>query len=281
MWNTIGFNEQKGYFEKLIQQGALSHAYLFHGPDMVGKKTFTHDIFKIANKRQNFSINDPDLKFAAPQREEGDTKIYIETIREIQQFLSLSPVFGPYKFVIIDDADRLTLEASNSFLKLLEEPSSKAVLILVTSQPGMLLPTIISRCQSIQFELNLEAVSEIIKKTKLSLDDRELLEAMALGRVGWITKCLDQNELPLIKKSIASFSSLFKKGITERLVFAKKLYEQDEYADQINYWLSWTYSRRDKPQAAKVLKNLLDLHNIISQPQFNHRFALDNFLINL
>src|SRR6266702_2694563 len=103
-WRTTGFEQQKKAFENLVHQGVLSHAYIFQGPEQIGKKLFAQDLFMLVNKREKFDPVDPDLFVMAPRVAEGETKIYIEDIRELKTFLSLRPFYGPYQFVIIDDA---------------------------------------------------------------------------------------------------------------------------------------------------------------------------------
>src|SRR3989338_6345905 len=69
MSNIVGFDKQKKYFEALLDGGALSHAYLFHGPEMAGKRSFVLELCGKVNGRC-FSANDPDIKFiSAPDAE--------------------------------------------------------------------------------------------------------------------------------------------------------------------------------------------------------------------
>ena len=144
MPETIGFNKQREYFKNAVKNGHLSHAYLFSGPDGIGKKIFAYDLFRLVNQRE--PEGDPDFKLLTPRLEEEETQIYIEDIRDLKSYLSLKPYRGPYKFVVINDADRLVIEASNAILKLLEEPTQFTVIILVSSKPKLLLPTVLSRC---------------------------------------------------------------------------------------------------------------------------------------
>ena len=196
----------------------------------------------MVNKREPFG--DPDFKLLSPRLEEGETKIYIEDIRDLKSYLSLKPYYGPYKFVIINDADRLVPEAANSFLKMLEEPSPFTVMILISSKPKFILPTVLSRCEKVQF---------------LSLDE----------------KVVDKETT----KAIDEFIKISKKGICERMQYAEKLFAGKDYQSTV-VSLIHTLRARENPNH-KVLKNLLKLNFLLSQPQFNHRLALENFLISL
>src|SRR3989344_6512162 len=241
-WKTIGFDKNKKYFLDAIKNGNLSHAYIFCGPDGIGKKLFAYDLFSFINQRE--PEGDPDFKLLTPRLEDDETKIYIEDIRKLNSYLSLKPYRGPYKFVVINDADRLVPEAANAFLKILEEPSPFTVIILVSSQPKFILPTVLSRCEKMQF----------LPSRGKEVDEKTI-------------------------KVIGEFMGVAKQGITERMQYAEKLFAGKDYQNLV-VGLIYTLRARENPNH-KVLKNLLRLNSLLSQPQFNHRLALENFLINL
>lgn len=241
-WNTTGFEKNKKYFENAVKNGNLSHAYLFSGPEGIGKKMFAYDIFRLINNRA--PENDPDFKLLTPRLEEDETKIYIEDIRDLKSYLSLKPYYGPYKFVVINDADRLVPEAANALLKILEEPSPFTIIILISSKSKFILPTVLSRCEKVRFLPSHE--KEIDKETVKAIDE---------------------------------FINISKQGITERMQYAEKLFSGKDYRNLV-IGLIHTLRARENPNH-KVLKNLLKLNSLLSQPQFNHRLALENFLINL
>jgi DNA polymerase-3 subunit delta' len=241
-WTTKGHNNSKKYFEDSVRKGVLSHAYLFSGQEGVGKKVFAHDVFRLINQRE--PENDPDFKFISPRLEEEETKIYVEDIRDVKSFLSLKPYYGPYKFVVINDADRLVPEAANAFLKILEEPSPFTTIILISSKPKLIIPTVLSRCEKITF---------------LSLHKKEITKEA--------------------EKSIEEFLKISKEGLCERMQYAERLFTGKDYQNLV---INLIYSLRpEEGQNRLVLKNLLHLNSLLSQPQFNHRLALENFLINL
>ncbi len=279
---TIGFQKQKKTFETLIDQGSLSHAYIFQGQDQIGKKLFAQNVFVQANKRREFDPADPDVCIVAPKGNEGGTKIYIEDIRDLKTFLSLRPYYGPYQFAIIDDAHRLTPEASNALLKLLEEPTGQVILILVTSQPQELLPTISSRCQHISFLPHADhIVTTALAPTALSKSDQDIITGLACGRIGWALTVAEGGHIPDIKQAITDFGTILKSPLAERMLFAKTMIEKQPYQEHINYWLAWAYTNRASlPNAHRVLTQLLNLHEYINQPQYNHRALLENTLIN-
>lgn len=241
-WNTTGFEKNKKYFINTVKNGNLSHAYIFSGPEGIGKKMFAYDIFRLVNQRE--PEGDPDFKLLTPRLEDDETKIYIEDVRKLKSYLSFKPYFGPYKFVVINDADRLVPEAANAFLKMLEEPFPFTIIILISSKPKFILPTVLSRCEKVQFLPSHE--KEIDKKTS---------------------------------QAIAEFMKVAKDGVCERMQYAEKLFAGKDYQNLV-VGLIHTLRARENPNH-KVLKNLLKLNSLLSQPQFNHRLALENFLINL
>jgi len=280
-WHTIGFESQKNYFENLLKKDWLLHAYLLSGPEMIGKRKFAQEFCRLANP-DSASVFDADRLIIGPRVNEGESKIYIDNIREVNLFISRKPLAGPYKFVIIDDADRLTIEASNALLKVLEEPPPYSTLFLVSSQPKQLLPTITSRCQEVPF---LPHTDEVIKKMlaskKTDNETSALVTEIAGGRLGWAIHTIESGSIDDVRTAIRDFKKVSSQGVAERLQYAKKLYEKEEYARAVDYWLRWTHAHlRDDEKAHYVIKGLLRLKHIISQPQYNHRLALETFLLS-
>ncbi len=279
-WHTIGFKPQKKYFEQLMTAGLVPHALLFTGPDMIGKRMLAFDIYALINGRE-FKEGDPDIRVISPRVAEDETKIYIEDIRDLKSFLSLKAYYGPSKFVIINDADRLTPEASNALLKVLEEPTPKTVLILVSSRPRALLPTITSRCQQISFlPHSVDEMKEFLADKKISKADQALLASMAQGRIGWLIWAADH--VKEIRESVADLTMVLKGGVFERMAYAKKIYEKETYPATVANWIYWIYGNQSEvPHAGHLLKELTWLNNLVAQPQYNHRLALENTLLNL
>ena len=238
------FEKQKKYFENLLNNGSLGHAYLFVGQDMPGKKGFTEELCAILTGR-GFE-NNPNLKFIRPKTEEGDYKIYIEDIRDLKSFMSFKPYSSQYKLAVIENAEMLTTEAANAMLKILEEPPRNSILVLISSKHKLLPRTILSRCEAVVFP----PVKEI--------ETKEMAEALSELR------------------------KVAKQSMAERIKYAKKIYEKENYTEIVNLWLhSLHFQIADKPASAPILRRLLRLSEIISQPQYNHRIALENFLVRL
>jgi DNA polymerase-3 subunit delta' len=148
----IGHKKQWEFLKNKSELNQLSHAYLFTGADSIGKKMFAVEFAELVGCKF------PDLLIVKSIDSESSIKnkkdsleIDISQIREVQKFLSYKPYNGGFKIVIIDDAERMNIDAQDCFLKDLEEPKGKTLIILVSSKPDILLQTIASRCQTIKF----------------------------------------------------------------------------------------------------------------------------------
>lgn len=156
---------------RALASGRLAHAYLFSGPEGCGKRSVAVELIKAAycggndgcdscaSCRKVANLQHPDLHIIEPD----GTFIKIDQIRELQRELSLRPYEAPWKSCLIEAADRMHPAAGNSLLKTLEEPPGNALMILLTSNPDAVLPTIRSRCQVVQFSpLPEEVIAELL-----------------------------------------------------------------------------------------------------------------------
>jgi len=138
-----------------------TQALLLYGPEGVGKKTLGLALAAELNpEREDISkhpdVRVVDLAFQALIRDEDVAKqqnLRIETILAERHRLLQSALEGPWKVLIVDDAHRLTPEAANALLKILEEPPDKTAIFLVTPYKDRLLQTILSRCRPIRFRM--------------------------------------------------------------------------------------------------------------------------------
>ncbi len=280
-WQTIGFNKNKNLFEDISANKRLGHSYLFWGEDMIGKRTFAMDLCSMMNEEEHYS--GLDSLIIAPKISEGETKIYIEDIRDLKSFLSLKPLFGKYRIAIIDDADRLTLEATNAILKILEEPPSSGLLVLISSKPKALPKTIYSRCHHIHFANHEEVImKEYLAKERVSSDNSEFLCRLSRGRIGWLARVISEDRIARVKKDIIDFEESIKSGVFEKMIYAKKLTERDDCIDVINNLIYYFSTDTDLIVKNKnVLRQLIKTYKIISQPQYNRRLMLENFVLSL
>ena len=193
----------------------LAHAYLFSGDAGVGKKMTALALaaaVQCVNSgagggcgacpscRRVAAFTHPDVHVVMPEREDArllstwttkeaakaSDEIKIDQIRQAQERISLKPFEGSKTVLIIDGAETLNPAAQNAFLKTLEEPPGDALIILVTSMPQSLLPTIRSRCQEISFQPLPRGIlaQALEKKRGLPEGDAWFLAALSQGSMG-------------------------------------------------------------------------------------------------
>ena len=181
--NVLGQGQAKHILSQALSHSRLSHAYLFYGPDSIGKKLMAVEFAKALNCLSSAPDNacgncdscrkiesrvHPDFFFLEPTKSTPTAReaaIKIDEIRELQKKLGFLPYEAKAKVAVVDQVEKMNLQACNAFLKTLEEPPSSTVLILITSNIYKLLPTMISRCQGIRFNpLTPEHIREILQK---------------------------------------------------------------------------------------------------------------------
>lgn len=208
----------KGYLE----HDTLSGGYLFAGPESVGKKMVAVNLAKAANCqglaadpcdtcpscRKIDKAGHPDVSVI----EAGTEEIKIETIRELQRLISFRPYEGRKKVFIIDNAHRLTAEASNALLKVLEEPPTNSLLILITDKPMKLFKTVISRCKTVKFNALERAVLKNILKNDYHVNNEvaHFLSFYCEGRIGC---ALALKDTPIVAQ---------KNAVIDWFIFSKK-----------------------------------------------------------
>ena len=163
-WNK----KQWELLKKSAELKKLPHAFLFYGQKNSGKEKFAVDFAKLIIGK----IAPPD--FVSLDSQKGE--IHIGQIRDLIKKLSFKPYLADFKIAVINKAHSMTLEAQNCFLKFLEEPKDKTLLILITEYPLSLLPTILSRVQKIRFypenRAEIEDPKELILVVRSGLSDR-------------------------------------------------------------------------------------------------------------
>jgi len=177
--HILGQERPKRFILAALRRNRLGHAYLFSGPDGVGKTLFAIELAKLLFCRGEGDTSCdqcPDCRMVEHRRHpdlnvvaaEGASRVIkIAQAREVSRMLRLMPVQAARRLVILREADRMEEPAANALLKTLEEPAHFAHLILTTSRPRNLLPTIRSRCQELRFgPLSAEQISCILSRRR-------------------------------------------------------------------------------------------------------------------
>lgn len=140
-----GNDEIKRCLIKMVQNETLANSILFAGPDGAGKSLFANAFATLILGSENH----PDLHHYRP---EGKLGLHsINSMRQFSHEVYMAPYQGLKKVFIIHQAERMLPYSSNALLKTFEEPPSDTVIILISSAPDALLPTILSRCRTIRF----------------------------------------------------------------------------------------------------------------------------------
>lgn len=196
--DVVGQDAAVNFIKSAIEGRRPSHAYLFLGPEGVGKWLTAKNFAKALNcetgaidacdecvscKKIEDSAH-PDVISVAPEGK--SLRIGIDLIRKAAGSMALKPYEGRSKVCVIDGADHMTEEASNSMLKTLEEPPKDTILILLASNLSRLMPTIVSRCQKVLFcclNENLLA-KELIKRYGADEKQAMCIARFSQGRLG-------------------------------------------------------------------------------------------------
>jgi len=134
------------YLVRAKNELRLPQSYLVTGPDGSGKRKLVRRFFIELNAVSTVETH-PDFHVIEP--ESKSRRILVDQVRQLEEALQMKSATGKWKFGVIMDADRMMPQSSNAFLKTLEEPPAKSILLLLTVIPEALLETIRSRCVQI------------------------------------------------------------------------------------------------------------------------------------
>ncbi|HYD64300.1 DNA polymerase III subunit delta' [Azospirillum sp.] len=282
--DLLGHEEAEATLLEAWNSGRLPHAWLIGGPPGIGKATlaFRFARFALANGGRDgedgqgaglFGAPEPpsslridpghptfrriaasghaDLLTVERQRDEKRDRlkrdIAVDDVRKIAPFLRKTSAEGGWRVAIIDGADRMNTAGLNAILKILEEPPPGALLLLVSDNPGGMLPTIRSRCRKLTLKpLAEDTVIGLLGQHRpdLSPDDREALARLAEGSIGRAVALADAGGLDLYRELMKLLSTLPKLDVAAAHAFGDKLTrKQDDglyetATDLLVWWLA-------------------------------------------
>ncbi len=255
-WDLLGHDWAVELLHEHVVKGELRHAYLFTGPQGVGRRTLALRLAQAINCpqpagpgepcrscltcKQIERMQHPDLSIVQAETEGGTLKV--EQVRELQRSLALTPYAARYRVAILLRFEEANPSAANALLKTLEEPAPQVVLIVTAESAEALLPTIVSRCEVLRLRPSMvEAVAQGLQtRWGIPSEQASLLAHISGGRVGY---ALRLNETPERLDQRQAWLDIHHRMLAasrvERFAFADEIAKDKEALRQaLNAWLS-------------------------------------------
>lgn len=241
--SIIGQSALKDLLSRSIDSGRLSHAYIFEGDCGMGKKTLAYAFARqlvCENKsacgvcsscRLAMSLNHPDIITVTP--EDGKQSISVDSIRALYETVMTKPFSADKKIIIIPEAERLGIQAQNALLKMLEEPPSYIIFMLLTSNSNFFLETILSRCIKLSFQTYTddEIRSVLLKKGLSDIPDAAL--SFAEGNCGKALSLVSGGTFLDLRDRLSELFRLFFEDNTNLFDIISFIEENRESAEDI------------------------------------------------
>ncbi len=273
MWRTIGQQGSTTRLSRSIAEGTIHHAYLFLGPEHVGKRTLAIDLACALNceggdppcgacracsrilEGKHSDIHDITLDESGSAEdleieEEGRkrrTRILTEQIEDLQHASTLPPYEGRFKIMMVNHADRMTDAAANRILKVLEEPPAQVVWMLLAENESRLLETVVSRCQRVDVHAmpipQLER--HLVESCGAAPEQARLIARISRGRTGWALQALkDESLLSDRVARVESAIQLVSMTFSARFDFSRDLdaqyrRERPRVIETLDQWITW------------------------------------------
>ncbi len=223
-----GHNEALGRMLSDWREGTLAHGWLISGGRGTGKATLAYQFARavLAGEEPEFITSEhkvfrrvaagshADLLVVEPKfdekKDEKAREISVEQARAIGQFLSLTAGESAWRVVIIDAVDELNVAGANAILKILEEPPQQSVILLISHNPGRLLPTIRSRCRSLRLgALDTKAFNAVLRQVLPEVDAEtgQALRALSGGSPGLAVELHEAEALELYGEMVQLLSA--------------------------------------------------------------------------
>ena len=267
----ISQNKQLNNLIKTFCEGKGAHAYLFAGAGGADKKKAALAFAREATGFGEGAFN-PDLMLVGVK--EGEQGISIDQIREIKKFLSLTSHGGKNRAVIVDEFEKMKPEASSAILKILEEPPLNSVLILISDYPAMILPTILSRVQKINFSSTAKkALDDIDKRKEIFYYLTELIISNTAEKLNKIEDlCKEDDNADIFEYWLSFFRDLgcLSAGCDNCAI-------NDFYVKEMNAMLA--KKRYASSQVANIISELLYWSYLAKTTNVNKRLVLENIAL--
>lgn len=214
--DIVGHRQIIEHLQKAISYGKVSHAYIFNGPEKSGKRMLAEAFamtlqcqaggdapcLKCHSCKQAQSHNHPDILYLTHEK---PATISVEDIRrQINNDITIKPYAGPYKIYIVDEAEKMNQQAQNALLKTIEEPPSYGIILLLTTNADAFLPTILSRCITLNLQMvpDAEIKAHLMKEYRIPDYQADICVAFAQGNVGKAIQLAGNEDFMELKNSV-------------------------------------------------------------------------------
>ena len=274
--DIIGNDKLKKELIHSVELNKTSHSYLFIGTEGIGKKLIAEEFAKMLLSVKD-TENSPDFSIIEP---DGNS-IKIEQIRDFQKKVSEKPIISNKKVYIINDSDKMTVEAQNCLLKTLEEPPEFVTIILIGANENSFLSTIKSRCMILHFEkISDEQIQKYLKENyETEINSQIMLEACQ-GSIGKALEIKDKQELYQNTEQVVN--SLERKDKIDILNMSDFIYKsKDDKLEILNYMNVLFIN------LAKTNSKYADCISVVEetkrrlQSNANYDMCIDNLLLRL
>ncbi|MFT4107616.1 MAG: DNA polymerase III subunit delta' [Lacrimispora sp.] len=240
--DIIGHENIKEHLQRAIESNHVSHAYILTGEAGMGRKSianaFAMTLLCEKGKKepcmechackQVMSGNHPDLIYVTHEK---TGSIGVDDVREqIHDTIMIRPYSSYYKIYIVDEAEKMTVQAQNALLKTIEEPPSYAVIMLLTTNQEVFLPTILSRCIQLKLKPLQDSVikSYLVGSLGIKESRAEIYGAFARGNLGRAIYLASSEEFQLMYTELLHMlKHLRNMDITELLFYIKKMKDEN------------------------------------------------------
>lgn len=255
-WDIAGHEWAANLLKGHIARQEVRHAYLFTGPDGVGRRTLALQFAQALNClqppepggfcgecrtcRQIAAMQHSDLSVVQAEKEGGVLKV--EGIREVQHTLSLLPYESRYRVALFLRFEEANPSAQNALLKTLEEAPQKVILLLTADSAESLLPTIVSRCEVLRLRpVSLVRLQQELEERDLSSEDALLLAHLSAGRLGYALRLKDdENRLDQRRVLIEDLIRLMGETRRERFTYVEAIArDREALREAYQVWLSF------------------------------------------
>lgn len=236
----LGHEPIKEHFFNAVLTGNISHAYILSGEAGMGKKSLANAfaLALLCEKgqadpcrqchacKQVMSGNHPDLIYVTHEK---PASIGVDDVRrQINDTIQVKPYSSAHKIYIVDEAEKMTVQAQNALLKTIEEPPAYAVILLLTTNAEAFLPTILSRCVQLKLKplKDGEVKDYLVSRMGVEMSQAEIYTAFARGNLGKAIHLADSEDFRhLYGELLDLLKNLKKSDISELLERIRKMKE--------------------------------------------------------